>query len=54
MKIEMYDKVLLKDGDQGYIVEIFDDGKAYVADIDREDRTHTEWVMPEDIDKVIK
>lgn len=54
MKIEMYDKVLLKDGDQGFIVEIFDGGKAFVADIDREDGIHTEWVMPEEIDKVIK
>lgn len=54
MKIEMYDKVLLKDGDQAYIVEIFDDGKAFIADIDRKDGTETDWVMPEDIDKVIR
>ena len=53
MKIEMYDKILLKDGDQAYIVEIFDDGKAFVADIDRKSGTETEWVKPEDIDKVI-
>lgn len=53
MKIELYDKVELKDGDHGFIVEIFDDGKAFIADIEREDGTHTEWVMPEEIDKVI-
>jgi hypothetical protein len=54
MKIELYDKIMLKDGDQAYIVEIFDDGKVFVADVDRDDGTHTEWVLPQEIDKVIQ
>lgn len=54
MKIELYDKVLLKDGDKAYIVEIFDDGKALLADIDRKSGTETDWVKPEDIIKVLK
>lgn len=53
MKIEQYDRVLLKDGDYASIVEIFDDGKAFIADIDRKDGTETDWLKPEDIDKVV-
>ena len=54
MKIEQYDKVLLKDGDTAYIVEIFDGGKMYIADINRKEKTVTDWVKPEDIKKVIQ
>ena len=54
MKIEQYDKVLLKDGTTAYIVEIFDGGKAYIADINKESGTETDWLKPEDIDRVIK
>lgn len=54
MKIEMYDRVLLKDGDRASIVEVFDDGKAFIADVDRQDGTETEWLKPDDIDKVIR
>ena len=53
MKIKQYDKVLLKDGTTAYIVEIFDDGKAFVADIDRKDGTETDWVKPQDIEKIL-
>ena len=53
MKIKQYDRVLLKDGDYASIVEIFDDGKAFIADIDRKTGTETEWLKPEEIDKVI-
>lgn len=52
-KIEQYDRVLLKDGDYASIVEIFDDGEAFVADIDRKDGTVTEWLRQKDIEKVI-
>ncbi len=53
MKIKQYDRVLLKNGDYASIVEIFDDGKAFIADIDRKSGTETEWLKPEDIEKVI-
>ena len=52
MKIEQYDKVLLKDGDTAVIVEIFGGGKAFIADIDRKGGTETDWVKPEDIKRV--
>lgn len=54
MKIKQYDKVLLKDGDYAYIVEIFGDGKDFLADVDRKDGTETEWIKPESIEKVIE
>lgn len=53
MKIQQYDKVILKDGDYAYIVEIFEDGKAFLADIDRKGGTETDWLKPEDIEKVV-
>lgn len=53
MKIKQYDRVLLKSGDHASIVEIFDDGKVFIADIDRKSGTETEWLKPEDIEKVI-
>lgn len=54
MRIEPYDKVLLKDGDTAFVVEIFDDGKAFLADIDRKGGTETDWIKPDDIKKVIR
>ncbi|MBR2215974.1 MAG: hypothetical protein IJ849_09480 [Selenomonadaceae bacterium] len=33
MKYEMFDRVLLKTGEKGYIVEIYDDGVAYEVEI---------------------
>ena len=53
MKIKQYDKVLLKDGDYAYIVEIFGDGKDLLADINRKDGTETDWIKQDDIQKVI-
>ncbi len=53
MKIQQYDKVILKDGDYACIVEIFEDGKAFLADIDRKGGTETDWLKPEDIEKVV-
>lgn len=53
MKIKQYDKVLLKDGDTAYIVEVFDGGKAFIADIDRKDGTETDWITPDKIEKVL-
>lgn len=53
MMIELYDRVLLKDGDYAYIVEIFDDGKVFIADIDRQAGTETDWIKLEDIEAKI-
>ena len=53
MKIKQYDKVLLKDGDFAYIVEIFGDGKIFLGDIDRKDGTETDWIKPEDIKETV-
>ena len=53
MKIKQYDKVLLKDGDTAFIVEIFGDGKAFLADIKRKGGTETDWVKPDDIKKIL-
>lgn len=53
MSIEQYDKVLLKDGDTAFIVEVFDDGKAFLADIEREGGTETDWLRPDDIKMTI-
>jgi hypothetical protein len=54
MKIKQYDRVLLKDGALAYIVEIFDNGKAFLADIDRGSGTETDWVKPEEIKEIVK
>ena len=54
MEINQYDKVLLKDGSTAYIVEIFEPGKAFLADIDKDGDTYTEDVTIEDIEKVVK
>lgn len=53
MKIKQYDRVLLKDGNKAYIVEIFDDGKAFLADIDRNGDTDTDEITIDEIEKVI-
>ena len=39
-KIEMYQKVLLKDGRSATIVEILEENQAYIADIDL---SGTDW-----------
>lgn len=49
----MFDKILLKGGETAYIVEIFDNGKAFLADIDRTDGTETDVVYLEDIDRIL-
>ena len=54
MKIKEYDRVKLKNGEYAYIVEIFDNGKAFLADVDHKDDTETEFVRPEDIAMVIQ
>lgn len=53
MKIKQYDRVLLKDGNKASIVEIFEEGKLFLADIDKDGDTYTEEVKAEEIDKVL-
>lgn len=55
MKIELYDRVLLKDGRTASIVEIFKDGEAFIADIDiAKDEYDTDTIFYDEIEKVIK
>ena len=52
MKIEMYNKVLLKSGETAYVVEIYESGIAYEMDIDKSDGSiKTDTVWPEEIEK---
>lgn len=51
MKIKQYDRVLLTDGSKASIVEIFDDGRAFLADIDKDGDTYTEEISITDIEK---
>lgn len=37
MKVKQYSKVLLADGRTAYIVEIFEEGKVFLADVDLDD-----------------
>ena len=58
MIIKMYDKVKLKNGQQATIVEIYEQGKAYEADILIDDKGEypeyeTETIKHEDIEKII-
>jgi hypothetical protein len=53
MKIRQYDRVLLKNGNQASIVEIFEEDKFFLADIDRDGDTYTEELSIEEIKKVL-
>lgn len=53
MKINLYDRVLLKDGSKASIVEIFEEGKAFLADIDRNGDTDTDEISIDEIEKVL-
>lgn len=53
INIKQYDKVLLQSGEYAYIVEILDQGKVYIADIDKDDgETYTETVYQKDIKSI--
>ncbi len=55
MALEMFDKVLLNTDEVAFIVEIFNDGEAYLADIDKADGwTETETILPSEIKKVLQ
>jgi len=49
MKLEMYQKVVLKDGKRGAVIEIFNDGEAYMIDVKVSDADYsgTEPIYPE-------
>lgn len=53
MKIKQYDRVLLNDGNKASIVEIFEDGKLFLADIDKDGDTYTEELKMEEIKEVL-
>ena len=53
MQIRQYDRVLLKNGNQANIVEIFEEDKFFLADIDRDGDTYTEELSIEEIKKVL-
>lgn len=54
MKVEMYDKVLLKNGCTAYIVDAYGDSGDYEADIDMPDGIiKTDTINIFDIEKII-
>ena len=52
MKIEQYDRVLLRNGLTAFIVEDFQDG-FFLADIDKDGDTFTEEINIEEIERVL-
>ena len=52
--IKLYDKVKLKSGEVATIVEILDNSKAFVADIEKADGTDTEFITFEQIESIIE
>lgn len=54
MDIKLYDKVRLKSGETASIVEIYEAGIAYEADIDRPDGSiDTDTIRQEDIAAIV-
>lgn len=54
MSIKMFDKILLKTGETAYIVEIYEQGIAYEADIDKADGTiEIDTIKHSDIERVL-
>jgi len=49
MEISLYDKVILRDGREAFIVEIYEQGKAYEADIVESGEYITDTIKHEDI-----
>ena len=52
--IKPYDRVLLKSGEAAFIVEVYEQGVAYEADIERDGTTVTDTVKQEDIQAIIQ
>lgn len=53
MIIKQYDRVLLKDGNEASIVEIFEKDSFFLADIDKKGDTYTEDLRIEEIEKIL-
>jgi hypothetical protein len=54
MKVEMYQKIRLKNDKFGRVIEIFNDGEAYMIDIATEDGEYEhETIYPKDIKSII-
>ncbi|MDR0819826.1 MAG: hypothetical protein LBN43_09695 [Oscillospiraceae bacterium] len=54
MKLEIFQKIRLKSGKTAHVVEIFNNGEAYLADVNISDGEYaTETIYPEDIQSVI-
>lgn len=53
MKIKQYDRVLLTNGNKAYIVEIFEEDKLFLADIDKDGDTYTEDLTVEEIKSIL-
>lgn len=51
--IKLYDKVRLKSGETAYIVEIYEQGAAYEADIERDGETVTETIKEDEIKEIL-
>lgn len=52
-QIKQYDQVQLKDGHKAYIVEILEENVAYMADVERDGDTYTDFVRFADIESVV-
>ena len=52
MIIKQYDRVLMKDGSNASIVEIFEDKKSFIADIERNDDIDTEEIGIDDLQQI--
>ena len=53
MKIKQYDRVLLKDGNKASIIEVFEEGKLFLADIDRDGDTDTDELGIDEIEMIL-
>jgi hypothetical protein len=54
MILEMYQKIRLKNGKTGVIIEIFNDGEAYMVDVMTEDGEYEQnTIYPKDIRSVV-
>lgn len=54
MKISMFDRILLKDGREGDVMEVLGDGKLFLVDVgNQEEGWESISVTPDRIEKVI-
>ena len=54
LRLEMYQKIYLQNNDLGVIIEVFNDGEAYMVDIMTEDGEYEQkTIYPSDIKSVI-